>query len=160
MEIPTKAVLAAEAVAVAVIALSIAGVRTGATASSGIMHRMAYPFCHAGILHALTNAWCIVAVTRSYRMSVSALMTAYAIAVLVPPFVLSSTPTMGLSGACFAIIGLSVWKVARKLFFLSCALALIGATGLFSNVAAALHLWCLLAGAAAGYILAKPWKRK
>lgn len=167
METPTKAVLAAASVAVTVIALSVAGVRTGltsdapATFGEGLLMRLLYSFSHANIFHALSNAWCLVAVTRSYRMPVSALITAYAIAVLVPPFVLSSTPTMGLSGACFALIGLSVWKVARKFFLFSCALILIGATGLFSNVAAALHLWCLIAGVAIGFLNAPaPWRRK
>ena len=161
MEKPTKAVLAAASIGVAVIILNIIGVRVGITAGGSLSDRLAYPFCHANIFHAMGNAYCLFLVTKSYRMSIAALLTAYAIAVAVPAFVLSTTPTVGLSGMCFALIGLPFWRVRRKLYYNAWAVGFIAITSIFNHIAAALHLWCLFMGEAVGFLNAPvPWRRK
>lgn len=178
MEKPTKAVLAAAAIGATVIILYLAGFHVGLASPSSVPSpspvsgtpwhcrgllapRLLYPFSHANIFHALGNAYCLLIVTRAYRMSVAALLAAYTIAVTVPPFTLSATPVMGLSGMCFALMGLAFWRVRRKLYYNAWALAFIAVTGIFAHIAALLHLWCLLAGEAIGFLNAPaPWNRK
>lgn len=158
MEDAKKAVLAAAAIGTAAVALALAGLRVGAVSGSGLPARMAYPMCHANVLHALANAWCLVAVANVYRATAADILAAYAVAVAVPPFVLSATPTMGLSGACFALIGMMAWRVRRRLYYNAWALAFIAAGFAFHQVNAWLHLWCL----AVGELLyaPAPWSKK
>lgn len=161
MEKREKTLLASASVGVAAVALALVPVRTGAAAGASLAVRMAYPMCHANVFHAAANAWCLVALTHAYEPAWWELAVAYAVAVAVPSFVLSSTPTMGLSGACFALMGMMLRHVARKRFYVSCAVALAAVGLLVPNVNAWIHLWCL----AVGFFLAllnspAPWNRR
>lgn len=146
MEDTKKAVLAAAAIGVVAVALSFAPVGAGIATGCTLADRVSYPFCHANVLHALANAWCLVAVAKGYRTSVADIMAAYAVAVTVPPFVLSGTPTVGLSGVCFALIGMMAWRVRRRLCYNAWAMAFIAVGFAFPQVNAWLHLWCLAMG--------------
>lgn len=161
MEKGKTAFLASSAVGVAIVVLSIVPVRIGAAAGATMTERLAHPFCHANIFHAAANAWCLVSIAHAYRVTVWELLAAYAIAVSVPSFVLSATPTMGLSGACFALIGMMLRKVARRMYYNAFALAFVAIGFLVPAVNAFLHLWCLAVGECIAILnMPAPWNRR
>ena len=156
-----KTVVLAASIGVAVVALAIVPVRIGAAAGASLAERLAHPLCHANIFHALANTWCLVSVAHHYRPSVWELLGSYAIAVSVPSFVLSDTPTLGLSGACFALLGMMVRKVQRRLYYNAWALAFVAIGFLIPAVNAALHLWCLAVGEFVAILnIPAPWNKE
>lgn len=115
-------------------------------ADASLWQRLAYPFAHANFLHAAVNAWCLLSLVFSYNVSSWQCLAAYAIAVAVPSFVLTAQPVVGLSGVCFALIGLMSFSVRRRLYYQAWAAAALAIAFFFSNAAALLHLWCYAMG--------------
>ncbi len=131
----------------------------GVTTESTLQQRLVFHFFHAGIFHALANAWCVISVIRADIISVRDIITAYAIATLAPTIVLQQQPTVGLSAFCFALMGLISAKVQRKAFFHKCVLAFIAAGFIIPSVNAAIHLYAYAAACATAYITAAIRKR-
>jgi membrane associated rhomboid family serine protease len=132
---------------------STVGIYTGC----GLGCRMLYPFYHANLLHALLNAWCLLSVIFIYDISLLRFILAYIIAVTIPPFCLSDTPTVGMSGLVFALFGSISFEVQRKAYYQLYMLAYLVAGFLFPNTNALLHLYCYMAGGVVA-LLNKPVK--
>lgn len=113
--------------------------------------RLLYPFFHAGLLHALINAWCLLSVVFIYDVSLSRILFAYAAAVSMPvgtlgAFLPLDSPTVGLSGVVYVLFGTISFEVARKLYFQCWMLFYIAVGFLFPATNAWLHLYCYLCG--------------
>lgn len=118
----------------------------GLSTGCGIECRMLYPFYHAGILHALLNVWCMLSIVFIYDVSVWRLLIAYLIAVTIPGFCISAVPTVGLSGAIFALYGSISFEVSRKTYFQLWMIMYLALGFIFPNTNAWIHLYCYLAG--------------
>ena len=80
---------------------SVIGVSKGCS----LVARMGYSLFHVSLFHALINAWCLLGIVFLYDISIWRLLTAYIVAVLVPEFLLSDVPTVGLSCVCYVLLG-------------------------------------------------------
>ncbi|WP_290302392.1 rhomboid family intramembrane serine protease [Muribaculum intestinale] len=127
---------------------SVVGVSTGCD----ILQRLGYSFFHASFLHAAVNAWCFISILFIYDILWWRLIAAYLIAVAAPDFVLSSTPTVGLSAVCFALLGSIAFQVKRKLYYNGCMALYIAVGFLFPLVNGWLHLYSYVAGLIVGFI--------
>lgn len=116
---------------------------------------------HVNLLHALCNAWCLLSLVFYYDLPMKKIVLAYLIAVTIPAFALSPTPAVGLSGLCFALMGLTVYVVRRKAMFVGWIMAFLAVGFLFRNVAVWLHVYCFAAGLLLG-IFTTPmlWQRR
>lgn len=125
------------------------------------MPRLGYSFFHASTIHAIVNAWCLLSVVFFYEISIYRLLTAYVVAVLVPEFLLSDVPTVGLSCFCYVLLGSLIFEVKRKLYF-QCCMALYIAVGfLFPSINVVIHIYGYLAGLMVGLLNAPiPCSRK
>lgn len=121
--------------------------------------RMLYHFYHASVLHAALNCWSLLSVVFLYEISLSRMLTAYAVAASVPAVCLSHHPTVGLSGVIFVLLGTISFEVKRKRYYQSWMIAFIAIGFLFPNTNAWVHLYCYLAGVIAA-LLNKPIKVK
>lgn len=135
--------------------------KVGVSVGCGILQRLTYSLFHASILHAIINAWCILSILFIYDVKVWQLLFAYFIAVAVPDFALSVTPTVGLSAVCFALLGMIVFQVKRKMYYNACMAAYISVGFIFTQVNGWLHLYSYVAGLFVGFLnMPIPCKRK
>lgn len=133
----------------------------GATADCGILQRLGYSFFHASLLHAAINAWCFISILFIYDVTWWRIAVAYLIAVSAPDVVLSSTPTVGLSAVCFALLGSIAFQVKRKLYYNGCMALYIVLGFLFPLVNGWLHLYSYVAGLLVGSLnMPIPCRRK
>lgn len=124
----------------------------GATAGCSMLQRLGYTFFHASLLHAVANAWCLVSILFIYNVNWLQLAVAYVIAVAAPDFVLSSTPTVGMSAVCFAMLGSIAFQVRRKLYYNGCMALYIALGLLFPFVNGWVHLYSYVAGLFVGFL--------
>lgn len=124
----------------------------GLFAGSPPWQRLFYPFFHASPLHALINAWCLLSLVFLYDVSLWRLLAAYIVAVTVPGPLLSGSPVVGLSCACFFLIGSLVFLVRRRLCFFTVSALYVAAGFLFPSVASLFHLYGYVAGLFVGFI--------
>ena len=119
------------------------GQQAGMYAGCSLVDRMSYPFLHANILHAITNAWCLLVLVFHYNVSWRAMLVAYIIAVAVPNFLLTTQHVVGFSGVCFALMGSISFRVKRKLYWQAWMAAFMLLGFVFPHaVAAWVHLYC------------------
>lgn len=136
---------------------SVVGVSNGCD----ILQRLGYSFFHASFLHGAVNAWCFISILFIYDVLWGRLIAAYLIAVAAPDFVLSSTPTVGLSAVCFALLGSIAFQVKRKLYYNGCMALYIAVGFLFPLVNGWLHLYSYVAGLIVGFLnMPIPCRRK
>lgn len=126
--------------------------------------RLAYPFFHANLFHALLNAWCLLSMVFIYKVSLLRMLFAYTVAVTMPvdtlgAFLPFNNPTVGLSGVVYVLFGTISFEVARKRYFQCWMLFYIAVGFFFPNANAWLHLYCYLFGFIAA-LLNKPINRK
>ncbi len=114
--------------------------------------RLGYSLFHVSIVHALVNAWCLLSIVFIYDISVWRLLTAYIVAVLVPDFLLSDVPTVGLSCVCYTLLGSLIFDVKRKLNFQLCMALYIAVGFLFSSINVVIHIYGYLAGLIVGLL--------
>ena len=114
--------------------------------------RLGYSLFHVSIVHALVNAWCLLSIVLIYDISVWRLLTAYIVAVLVPDFLLSDVPTVGLSCVCYTLLGSLIFDVKRKLNFQLCMALYIAVGFLFSSINVVIHIYGYLAGLIVGLL--------
>lgn len=133
----------------------------GVSPGCNILQRLGYSFFHASLIHAAINAWCLISILFLYDVAWWHIVMAYLIATIAPDVVLSSTPTVGLSAVCFALLGMIAYQVKRKLYY-NCCMAIYIALGfLFPLVNGWLHLYCYAAGLFVGFInMPIPCRRK
>lgn len=101
-----------------------------------------YHFFHANALHLFLNLWCFLSCVCLADVSAAKLFAAYIIASTAPA--LSTVPTVGLSGVCFALLGFVMWQSRNKLEYnayvlLGIVLPLITISHAVNNL---LHLYC------------------
>ena len=123
-----------------------AGIHVGCS----LVDRLTYPIFHAGFLHAFCNAWCLISLVFLYDLPWHKTALAFAIAISIPPCFLTTTPVVGMSGACFALMGLTVYVVRRKAMLMSWIALFLLLGFLFPNVAAWVHVYCYAVGLAVG----------
>ena len=148
--------------------------------------RLCYSFFHASLVHCIVNCWCLLSVVFIYRISLWSLLAAYVTAVLYPIDTLAAvansslftlhfsllTPTIGLSGVCFCLLGQIIFRVKRKLYYHFCILSFI-AFGFIAPLASSacgytvatpntlLHLYSYVVGLLVGFLNSPaPWQRK
>lgn len=131
----------------------------GIAAGVPLLPRLTYSFFHVGFLHCSLNCWALLCLVFYYRASLTKIVVAYLIAVSFPADTLGSPLTVGLSGVCFALMGLVAWRVRRKLYWQTWMGAFIAVGFLLPNVNAPLHLYCYVVGCLVG-LLDMPIKRK
>jgi len=126
------------------------GVRCGYCASSGMTERFLSMLCHANIFHMAVNVSCLYILHVRTRHLITGLILAYLMTYFPS---LTSEPTMGMSGAVFAMLGL-IWGESTETFRATVRKlwTLIVIPFLIPNVNASLHLWCFLSGYAAGLL--------
>lgn len=155
-------------VALTVTALSFVHVSdwtaVGICSSCPLSGRLLYPFFHAGFVHAVLNAWCLLSVVFIYEVSYWRMFFAYVVAVTMPVdtlgvFLPLDNPTVGLSGVVYVLFGTISFEVARKRYYQFWMLCYIAVGFLFPNTNAWLHLYCYLCGLAFA-CLNKPINRK
>ena len=148
------------AIGVAVLVLSpFDGV--GISSGCSLMARLSYPMFHVNFLHAFCNAWCLITLVFYYDLHVRKIITAYLISISIPAFLLSATPVVGMSGVCFALMGLAFYVVRRKVMYMSWAAAFLAVGFFLPNVAAHLHVYCFAAGLIVGLLFTPlPWLRR
>lgn len=127
---------------------SVIGVSKGCS----LVARMGYSLCHVSLFHALINAWCLLGIVFLYDISIWRLLTAYIVAVLVPEFLLSDVPTVGLSCVCYVLLGSLIFEVKRKLYFQICMALYIAVGFFFPAVNAIIHVYGYLAGLMVGLL--------
>lgn len=114
-------------------------------------NRMTYHFFHANILHLVLNLWCFLSCVFLTDMPPSKILIAYIIAVTVPTT--TSTPTIGLSGVCFAMLGFIMWQARNKVSYnisvLSCLILPI--ILLPRSVNNFLHAYCYIISVIIGF---------
>lgn len=135
--------------AVAILCLcccDVNGSDVGVSFQSPVMARLLYSFFHANIFHALINLWCFLSIMFIYEASLMRLLFAFAVAILVPDWALSVTPTVGLSCVCYALLGSYSFEVQRKLYYLSWMVIYIGIGFFLPGVNAMIHLYAYSVG--------------
>lgn len=147
---------AALAIATAALVLSPfdgAGIHVGCS----WVERVTYPLFHVNLLHAFCNAWCLISLVFLYDLPWWKVALAFIIAVSVPGLLLTETPVVGMSGACFALMGLVVPIVRSKMMLLGWISLFLVIGFMFPNVAAWVHVYCFTVGLLAGLIIHAPW---
>ncbi len=137
--------------------------------------RFAYSFFHASVPHALINCWCLLSIAFIYRISFGYLIAAYTIAVTYPVNAIyalqcsifnvqCSTPTIGLSAVCFALMGMVSFQSRRKLYYHFFILSFILFGCIVSHLASSvcgydiatpnnlLHIYCYVCGIIIGIL--------
>lgn len=122
------------------------GQNMGLYAGCPLGNRLAYSFFHANIFHAAINVWCLLSIVFIYNISWRYLLTAYCIAVSFPDVFLVATPTVGLSGICFALLGRIAFLAERKWYYQKWMAAILCIGFLLPGTAASLHLYCYVVG--------------
>lgn len=133
---------------------------TGIHVGCSWLARMSYPLFHVNILHAFCNAWCLISLVFLYDLPWWKTALAFLLAISIPSCLLTETPVVGMSGACFALMGLTVPIVRRKAMLLGWINLFLVVGFFFPNVAAWLHVYCFTVGLVAGLIIHAPWPRK
>lgn len=132
----------------------------GACVGCSLLDRLSYPLFHVNFLHAFCNAWCLISLVFIYDLPWWKVALAFLIAIALPSFVLSATPVVGMSGACFALMGLTIPVVRHKMVLLGWIAFFLSIGFIFPNVAALVHVYCFITGLLAGFIIHAPWRRR
>ena len=116
----------------------------------GITGRLCYHFFHANLFHAFINVWCLLAIAFYYDLEDWEFFLAWIIAATIPNCALCikhcAFPIVGFSGICFALMGIILYKVARKRYYLSWIIPFIVMGFFLPGIAATVHLYCFVVG--------------
>ena len=108
--------------------------------------RLYYSFLHASVLHLVVNCWCLLSIAFAYTIKPWQLVLAIVTATLTPAFCLYDTPTVGLSVAVYALLGMWALHVRRKLFYSAWILSYLSIGFLFPAVNVLAHIYGYMAG--------------
>lgn len=119
-----------------------------------------YPFFHANLVHAALNLWCLLCVVFVYDVSFPRLLAGYVVAALAPVGVIGiTTPTVGLSGVVYFLLGSISFEVLRRWYYQGW-MAFFLLIGFFApNTNAWIHLYCYACGVLWA-LLNKPFLRQ
>lgn len=155
-----KTKTAALLLSTALLLLSFFDAPLALTTHCSVEARLCYHFFHANIFHAFCNVWCLLALVFYYNVDGLELLLSYAIATTVPSVALSTQPTVGASGICFALMGIVFYKVARKRYYLAWIIPVIAVGFFIPRMAATVHLYCFLVGLIVGVSVVNVLRRK
>lgn len=126
----------------------------------GITGHLCYHFFHANFFHALCNVWCLLALVFYYDIEDWELLLAFIIATTIPSWVLSPLTSplspvkaIGFSAVCFALMGIVLYKVARKRYYLAWIILMVAVGFLIPGMAATIHLYCFTLGITVSLVL-------
>lgn len=125
---------------------------TGVCVGCSINQRLTYSFFHASIIHAAINTWCFLSILFLYKIRMWQMFMAYLIAAAAPGFTLMSTPTVGMSAVCFALLGMIAFQTKRRLYYNGCMALYIVIGFIFPYVNGWLHLYSYVAGLSVGFL--------
>lgn len=115
-------------------------------------HRLLYPFLHVNIIHCALNVWCILSVVFIYDVFPLRLLLAYLCACSFPVDTLGGfypslqTPTVGLSGVAFALMGSISLEVKRVYYYQAWMLFYLVVGMLLPSVNGWIHAYCYVCG--------------
>lgn len=126
------------------------GIFGGYTKESPFYHHIIYPFFHANIFHLLVNIYALYYACYAPKRLIPSL----AIAIIVSFITFAHYPTMGISGALYAYVGLSglIFKVKKPTppIIILCTWLLIGL--ILPKLNGLLHILCFICGCLCYYI--------
>jgi len=115
-------------------------------------NRLYYQFFHAGILHCWFNLWCFLYCVFCARVSFPMLVSSFGIAACAPAF--GTIPTIGLSGECYALLGLVMSQSPNKVRYnIIIGMSWLITALLIPNAANAVHLYCYIAAVASYMVM-------
>lgn len=126
-----------------------------------LLCRLAYPFIHAHPLHTAVNGWVLLQLAFRTPLTLRRLLLAFVVAWSCPAFIAvwptaGPSTVVGLSGVLYALFGMWMLHVARRLRY-NAIVALWLAAGLCTtSVAVGLHLYCYLLGILLSILLSHP----
>lgn len=160
----------AAALVVGVVVVSLAllratGIATFALAGIGEAGswwgRLAHPFLHVGLLHALLNVYVFWQLVFFFPFRLRHLLLAYMVAVTcplqvalwVPPLwhTASASQVVGLSGVVYVLLGWVAPRVKHRVRFFLTVWAWLAFGALVGTVAVGFHGYCFSAGVVIGY---------
>lgn len=111
-----------------------------------------YSFFHANALHLILNIWCFLSCVFLADVSCGKLLAAYLIACTAPA--LSTVPTIGFSGVCFALLGFIMWQSRNKLSYNVSVISCIVLPLLLlpHSVNSILHAYCYIVAVIVGLL--------
>ena len=111
-----------------------------------------YSFFHANALHLILNIWCFLSCVFLADVSCGKLLAAYLIACTAPA--LSTVPTIGFSGVCFALLGFIMWQSRNKLSYNVSVISCIALPLLLlpHSVNSLLHAYCYIVAVIVGLL--------
>lgn len=112
--------------------------------------RFTYQWIHVSIWHLLINLWVFYNITRTYKVRKWHYIIAYIISV--PPILVGTVPTVGLSGICFALMGILWYQVLHTRLYHTWIAGFILAGFCVPGTNVWLHLYCYTAGALIGWL--------
>lgn len=132
----------------------------GIYSGASITDRCLYPFFHANIFHAMLNVWCLLSIVFNMRVTPFQLLLAYIVSVLYPAELFQShEPTIGLSGVCYVLIGITFHQFSNRLYFAVTTAIMFGIGHILHASNNKLHLYTLAAGLIIGQIYKQWYKR-
>lgn len=120
-----------------------------------LTERLAYPFFHANIFHALLNLYVLRQCMKSRCVGFS-LFVFYLIAVSYP--MASTRPIVGLSGLIYAYMGYLAPLVVHKTRYHLAILAYLAVGLIIPCMAFGVHAYCYALGLIWGYLTLPLWK--
>lgn len=124
--------------------------------------RLAHPFLHVGLLHALLNVYVFWQLVFFFPFRLRHLLLAYLVAVTCPASIALWSPSLwhtaaasqvvGLSGVVYVLLGWVVPMVPRRVRFCLSVVAWMAFGALVGTVAVGFHGYCFLVGAGAKII--------
>ncbi|MBO4821743.1 MAG: hypothetical protein J5548_09800 [Prevotella sp.] len=145
---------------VALALLRVAGIvsfaLTGISEGGSWWGRLAHPFMHVGLLHALLNVYVFWQLVFFFPFRLRHLLLAFLVAVTCPASIALWSPPLwhsvpvsqvvGLSGVDYVLLGWVVPGVARRVRFCLTIMAWLAFGALLGTVAVGFHGYCFLAG--------------
>ena len=122
----------------------VCGIHIQRTEAFAEQSMVLYQFCHVNIWHVLANLACLYTIASStFRTSWHTWLAAYVISAFVP----CMSPTEGMSGLLYALMGIISWQAADTRKFHLWCIGFMGICFLFPHtVNGWLHVFCYLAG--------------
>ncbi len=139
-----------------ILVYSFFGLELGYTDKSGILSHFTYMFQHINIIHLLLNSFSFIVVWIALQKHVKHLyilpMFLIAFVASFLPYASFATPTVGVSGVVYAMMGILALYLRKKnlaIFLLSVLIALI-ISYFVPNSNFFIHLYCFLGGVVYG----------
>ena len=135
------------------------GVELGYTDTSEWYTHITYMFQHSTLIHLCVNLFSFIAMWLALQrcMKQRLILPVFAIAVVASflPYTSFSTPTVGVSGAVYAMMGMLmpfIYKNKNFYIYILSILIVLVVSFINPNINFFIHLYCLVLGIAYGYL--------